>query len=95
MSIAVAYELPFIASECFEGIVDDELLFEGQDALAEKIDLFFNDVKLRQNISVYVKGLKEERSWYNVAGQTHKLFEKIINKSKDSSNLIVNEQSKV
>jgi len=80
MSLAVAYELPFIASECFEGIIDEELLFKGPHALAEKINRFFEDVELRRKISIYVKELKEERSWDNVARQTHKLYENVITK---------------
>jgi len=80
MSLAVAYESPFIASECFEGIIDEELLFKGPYALAEKIDRFFEDVELRQKISIYIKELKEERSWDNVARQTYKLYKKINKK---------------
>ena len=78
MSLAVAFESPFIASESFEGIIDEELLFNGTCGLAEKINQFFEDAELRRKISIYVKELKEERSWDNVARQTRGLYEKLI-----------------
>ena len=73
----MAYELPFIASECFEGIIYSELLYQGTTELAEKVGRFFVDTELQQKILRYVKDLKEQRSWINVATQTQNLFEKI------------------
>lgn len=75
MSLAVAYELPFIASKCFEEIIDNELLFKDSFELAEKIDQFFDETR-DKNLK-YIKKLKKERLWSRIASKTYKLYQRI------------------
>jgi hypothetical protein len=58
MNLVIAYELPFIASKCFEGVIDEELLFKDPSELSEKIDQFLKDDELQHRILKYIKNLK-------------------------------------
>jgi glycosyltransferase involved in cell wall biosynthesis len=78
MSIAVAYGLPFIASNSFEGVLDEMLIFKNEKELAMKVERYFENQDLNKGITRYINDLKKERSWDNIAKKTEELFKNLL-----------------
>jgi glycosyltransferase involved in cell wall biosynthesis len=83
MSFAIGYEKPFLVSSAFSNIFSQfpELLFDkNPEALAEKLDYFFNHEDIYASVS---HKLKKERSWSRVAEQTALVYGS-INQQKEN-----------
>ncbi|MFB0563977.1 MAG: glycosyltransferase [Candidatus Lokiarchaeia archaeon] len=80
MSFAVAYEKPFLVSDAFKDIVKlDEIIFsKDPENLAKKIEQFFSNKDLEKKCLNYIKRVKEERSWKNIAKRTLKIYNNVF-----------------
>jgi glycosyltransferase involved in cell wall biosynthesis len=80
MSIAVSLEKPFLASDVFREVLEnDRIIFErDKESLKKAIENFFEN---RNFFDDYIKNRKEERLWSKVGQQTFKIYEDIIRSS--------------
>jgi glycosyltransferase involved in cell wall biosynthesis len=75
LAVSILYEKPFLISDSFKEVFSEDVLFRNNPQnLAQKIDQLFKDAGSQIRNLKYVKKLKEERSWSNVAEQTLKLY---------------------
>lgn len=70
---SIVFNTPFIASEAFAGIIDNEYLFKTNGrALSVKVDAYFNNKT--NTIRDYMYQLKTTRRWKNSALETEKIY---------------------
>ena len=81
MALAIAYEIPFLASESFKEVLDKELIFEiDPEELAKKISSFFHLSSRSIDVKSYVKELKNLRLW-RWTGEKHiKIYKHLLTK---------------
>lgn len=79
MSTAISYGRPFIVSEAFSDVVDLKEAVFGKDPkeLAGKVEGFFRDEKIRQDITWLSSRLKEDRSWERVGELTYGIYRRL------------------
>lgn len=79
LALAISYEKPFLISDSFKGVFRGDVLFRNNPRdLAQKMDQFFKDAKMRLENLKYVKGLKKERVWGKVAEQSCNLYLRVM-----------------
>ena len=79
MAMAVGFKQPFIASQSFEQRVDDQWLFNLQpEALASKIEWFFQNQQNAVDMISYLKTMKQERLWVVIASQTQQIYNQLL-----------------
>lgn len=73
MAISIWYEIPFLASDVFKEIIeDDSFLFEkDKNSMAEKIDFFF---KNKDKYTDLIKNIRKERLWENIWKITYNFY---------------------
>ena len=70
MALAFSYEKPFLASQSYQGMVDENLLFQKTPQhLSQKIDLYLNDSQLQNDIQKFVVKTKQQRTWDEIGIQ--------------------------
>jgi len=74
MAIAIGHSKPFIGSDVFRGLVNEDLLFKRDvDSLVTKLEKFFNTPDTFSDVS---RQLRHERSWEVCCSNTYKIYEK-------------------
>ncbi len=82
LALCIAYERAFLASQAFEGVLADELLFElDPQALAVKLETFFASSELGQHAQQVSGQWQAQRNWDTVAKNTVQLYTGLINAS--------------
>lgn len=75
MNLAIAYELPFLASDAFENVwgkIFPNIIFKrNPESLKNKIQEFFKNKKY---FAKDIHGLKNQRSWKNIAKKTWEVW---------------------
>ncbi len=76
MSLAIAYNKPFLVSEAFKDAIPlQEIIFKNESkTMASKIEEFFNDKGLEKKIFRYNETLKREKNWGKVAKTTAEVY---------------------
>ena len=81
MALAIAYEIPFLASESFKEILDKEVIFKiDPEELAKKISSFFQLSSRSIDVKSYVKELKKLRSWCKTGEKHIKIYKHLLSK---------------
>ena len=77
---AIAYEVPFIVSNAFKGIVMNKNCIYGEFVkdLANGIEKFFEDKNMRQSIEKYSTKMKKERNPNRLVGELIKIYNGIL-----------------
>lgn len=77
MAFAIGYEKPFLASDVFRGIIDDEafLFTRTEEGLLRRLSIFFED---KDSFSTAIREIKSERLWPKIAKETVVLYKNLL-----------------
>jgi glycosyltransferase involved in cell wall biosynthesis len=80
LALCAAYQRPFLASESLSGLIEcPELIFKNTpEGLREKIEEFFNNVKLREASRLFSESLYNERCWSKVGSRTLEIYRSLV-----------------
>jgi len=79
MALAVGFKQPFLASSSFAERVEDRWLFDLKpDALAEKVNWFFEKSQNQNDMINYLKVIREERLWTVIATETKQVYKELL-----------------
>jgi glycosyltransferase involved in cell wall biosynthesis len=76
LSLAIAYQLPAIASSGFRGVVADELIFDGPPQLRAMLDKLSSDAEFLKRATLASQKLKVRRTWSQIAESTAHAYRK-------------------
>jgi glycosyltransferase involved in cell wall biosynthesis len=79
MALAVGFKQPFLASGSFKERVNDEWLFDLKpEALAGKVDWFFENTQNKDEMINYLEVIREERLWTVIATETNQVYKELL-----------------
>jgi glycosyltransferase involved in cell wall biosynthesis len=79
MAMAVGFKQPFLASSSFKERVDDEWLFDlNPQALANKVDWFFENYSHQEEMISYLKVIRQQRLWTVIATQSNQIYNQLL-----------------
>jgi len=79
LSLAIAYEKPFLVSKAFKEIIGvNEVIFENSKEFIERVNMILNNGPLKYKLLKYIKMLKNQRRWSRICINHLKLYKNIF-----------------